>query len=101
MEFGKTSDNLINFIGSDYVKDLDRRRLLSSYVFYISSYTISWKTTLQLVMALSTMKVEYMAVTEAIKEALWLKGLFGEFSLHQGITAIHCDSQSAIHLIKN
>ena len=42
-----------------------------------------------------------MAVTEAIKEALWLKGLFGEFNLHQGVTVIHCYSQSAIHLTKD
>ena len=52
-------------------------------------------------MALSTTKAEYMAVTEAIKEALWLKGLFGEFNLHQGVTVIYYDSQSAIHLTKD
>ena len=42
-----------------------------------------------------------MVMTEAIKEALWLKNLFGELSLHQGVTTIYCDSQSTIHLTKN
>ncbi|KAL3499639.1 hypothetical protein ACH5RR_038732 [Cinchona calisaya] len=42
-----------------------------------------------------------MAVTEAIKEALWLRGLFGELSLHHGVTTVYCDSQSAIHLTKD
>ena len=51
-------------------------------------------------MALSTTKAEYIAVTEAIKKALWLRGLFGELSLHQEVTTIYCDSQSAIHLTK-
>lgn len=39
-----------------------------------------------------------MAVTEAIKEALWLKGLYAELSLHQCGITIFCNSQSAIHL---
>ena len=42
-----------------------------------------------------------MAMTETIKKALWLKSLFGELSLHQGVTTIYCDSQSAIHLTKD
>ena len=42
-----------------------------------------------------------MATIETIKEVLWLKGLFGELGLHQSVTIIYCDSQSAIHLIKN
>ena len=42
-----------------------------------------------------------MAVTEAIKEVLWLRGLYGELCLHQGVTIIYCDSQSAIHLTKD
>ncbi|KAF3649187.1 hypothetical protein FXO38_17797 [Capsicum annuum] len=65
---------------SDYVGDLDKRRSLTSYVFCIGGYAISWKATLQHVVALSTTEVEYNAVTEAIKETLWLKGLFVELS---------------------
>ncbi|KAF3668075.1 hypothetical protein FXO37_09705 [Capsicum annuum] len=44
---------------------------------------INWKVTLQHIVALSTTEAEYMAVTEPIKEALWLKGLFAELSPHQ------------------
>ena len=41
-----------------------------------------------------------MTITEAIKEAIWLKGLMGEISedLHDSI--IYCDSQSVIFLTK-
>ena len=41
-----------------------------------------------------------MAVTEAVKEAIWLRGLVEDLSLHQGVTTVFCDSQSAIHLTK-
>uniref|UniRef100_A0A2P2KFD6 Retrovirus-related Pol polyprotein from transposon TNT 1-94 n=1 Tax=Rhizophora mucronata TaxID=61149 RepID=A0A2P2KFD6_RHIMU len=42
-----------------------------------------------------------MVMTKVIKEVLWLKSLYNEFSLCQDIVTIHCSSQSAIQLIKN
>jgi len=101
LEFGRNSNILTGFVDSDYAGDLDKRRSLSGYVFCIGSCAVSWKATLQPVVALSTTEAEYMAITEAIKEALWLKGLFGELCLYQEITIVHCDSQSAIHLTKD
>lgn len=91
---------MVGFVDSDYAGDLDKRRLLTD-VFCIGGCAISWKATLQHLVALSTTEAEYMAVTEAIKENLWLKGLFAELSLHQGGIIIFCDSQSVIHLSKD
>ena len=51
--------------------------------------------------ALSTTEAEYIAVTEACKEMLWLKRFFKEVGLKQDKFVILCDSQSAIHLSKN
>jgi hypothetical protein len=51
--------------------------------------------------AMSTTEVEYMAATEAAKEALWLTGLVKELCIQQGRVSLHCDSQSAIYLAKN
>jgi hypothetical protein len=52
-------------------------------------------------MALSTTKAEYMAVTEAIKEAIWLYELLKDLGVGQKHLVVYCDSQSAIHLAKN
>lgn len=38
---------------------------------------------------------------EAVKEAIWLKGLVAELSSVQLESTLRVDSQSAIHLIKN
>lgn len=62
---------------------------------------ITWKATLQSVVALSTTEAEFTAVTEAIKEALWLKGFISELGIRQDKVVVHCDSQSAIHLSKH
>lgn len=51
--------------------------------------------------ALSTMEAEYISLTEATKEAVWLKELMNELGFKQGVVDIHCDSQSAIALAKN
>ncbi|XP_073117052.1 uncharacterized protein [Elaeis guineensis] len=49
------------------------------------------------IVALSTIEAEYIAVTEAI----WLRGLFCEFSLVHDVTIVHYDSQSTIHLTRD
>ena len=42
-----------------------------------------------------------MAATEAVKEAIWLRGLVEDLGLHQGVTMVFCNSQSVIHLTKH
>nr|GEW24200.1 retrovirus-related Pol polyprotein from transposon TNT 1-94 [Tanacetum cinerariifolium] len=51
--------------------------------------------------ALSTTKAEYMAMTKAVKEAIWLQGLLGKLGIKQKFVTMHSDSHSAIHLAKN
>ncbi|KAG8471605.1 hypothetical protein CXB51_036639 [Gossypium anomalum] len=80
LQFGRTEDGVIGYVDADFAGDLDRRRSLTGYVFTIGGCAISWKATLQTTVALSTTEAEYMAITEACKEAIWLKGLFSELN---------------------
>ena len=59
---------------ADYAGEVDDRRSTTGYVFTLSGGPICWKSTLQSIVAMSTTEAEYMAVAEAAKEALWLKG---------------------------
>ena len=52
-------------------------------------------------MALSTTEVEYVAPTEACKEAIWLIHLVGDLGLGDDTPILHSDSQSPIMLAKN
>ena len=61
-------------------------------MFIIIGCAISWKATLHTTIALSTIEAKYMAVTKACKEALWLKGLFGELTDQLQINTLFCDS---------
>jgi hypothetical protein len=44
---------------------------------------------------------EYVALTEAVKEIFWLKGLFQQFELKQNEYVVHYDNQGVIHFTKN
>ncbi|WRX24984.1 Integrase [Theobroma cacao] len=104
-EVGKQVEFEINALvtvrDDNFAGDLDSRRSQTGYVFTLSGSVISWKVVLQSTVALSTTEAEYMAVTEAVKEALWLKSLVSDLGFEQTQTVVFCDSQSAIHLTKN
>ena len=91
----------LGFVDSDYAGNLDKRRSLTGYVFMLCGNAISWKASLQSIVALSTTEAEYIAITEVVKEALWVKGLVNELGMVQDCISVMCDSQSAIHLSKN
>ena len=80
LHIGRSRDGVARYVNSDYAGDLNKRRSLTGYVFTIEGCAISWKANLQSTVVLSTTEAEYMAVIEACKEALWLKGFFGELS---------------------
>jgi hypothetical protein len=68
-------------VNLDYAGDLDKRRYSTGFAFTPLGYVISWKATLQSTIALSITEVEYMAVTKAMKESIWLRGLVNDLGL--------------------
>ena len=92
---------MIGYVDSDYAGDLDKRQSTTGYVFTFARGPISWNSTLQSTVALSTTEAEYMAITEAVKEAIWLQALLENLGLTQEHINLYCNSQSAIHLTKN
>uniref|UniRef100_A0A3Q7J8D3 Reverse transcriptase Ty1/copia-type domain-containing protein n=1 Tax=Solanum lycopersicum TaxID=4081 RepID=A0A3Q7J8D3_SOLLC len=72
---GDTQCLVTGYSDSDYAGDVDTRRSMTGYVFTLGGSVVSWKATLQPTVTLSTTEAEYMALTEAAKEGIWLKGL--------------------------
>ncbi|GJW51510.1 hypothetical protein Tco_0092861 [Tanacetum coccineum] len=99
--YGTDRYNLVDVTGlvdSDYAKDPDKGRSITGYAFLAQGCVVSSKATLQHVVALSTTEAEYMALTEAVKEAIWLRGLLEELGVELNNVAVNCDNQGAIHL---
>jgi len=71
-------------------------------VFNLGSGVISWCSKKQEVVALSTSEAEYIAVTTATCQAIWLRRLLSDLKQKQsGATEIFCDNRSAIAMTKN
>jgi hypothetical protein len=89
------------FVDVDWTGNLDHRRSTSGYVFNLFGGEINWMSKRHVVVALSTVEVEYMAATHASMEAVWLQRLCSSIGLVQQTVRLDCDSQSAILLAKN
>ena len=71
--YGNDTECLVaGYSDSDYAGDVDSRRSMTGYVFTLGGSVVSWKATLQHTVTLSTTEAEYMALTEAAKEGIWL-----------------------------
>nr|GEY30649.1 putative polyprotein [Tanacetum cinerariifolium] len=66
----------------DYAKDPDKGRSITGYTFLVQGCVVSWKATLQHVLALSTTEAEYIALTEARAIHLLWNHVFHERTKH-------------------
>ncbi|KAJ0844964.1 putative RNA-directed DNA polymerase [Helianthus annuus] len=89
------------YVDSDFAKDSDKGRSITGYVFKVLGGTVSWKASLQHVVALSTTEAEFMALVEAVKESIWLKGFIKEMGIDVHDVVVLCDNMGAIHLSKH
>ena len=85
-------NNIKGYCDADYGADLDKRRPITSYAFTVGGNLISWKSTLQHIVALFTTEAECMVLTKAVKEAIWLNGITTELGLKNNSVTVHCDS---------
>ena len=99
--FGGSNTTLQGYVDSDMAGDRDSNRSTTGYVFTVGGTAVSWISRLQRVVALSSAEAEYVALTEASKEMIWLQRFMEELGKKQESSRLYCDSQSAIHLAKN
>jgi hypothetical protein len=63
---------------------------------------VSWCSKKQSSVALSTVEAEYIALSVAVREALWLCKLLTDLFDHEmDPTTIHCDNHSCVKLSEN
>lgn len=74
---------------------------MTGYIFCVFGNVVSWKATLQTVVALSSIEAKYIALAEAVKEAIWLKGSVSAMMNGECKAQVHCDNLSALALSKN
>ena len=87
------------YTDSDWAQDPETRKSIGGYVFNVAGGSISWASKKQPTVALSTVKAEYMAASNATKEAIWLRVLLEDLGFKQiQATMIYGDNQGCIAL---
>ena len=73
------STQLIGYSDADYAGDLDDRHSTSGNIFPMCSGAVNWLSKKQLIVTLSTAEAEYVALSMATQEAVWLSKLLKDF----------------------
>lgn len=93
---------LTGYSDADWGGDVSTRRSTTGYVFQIQGNTVSWCSKRQACVSRSTTEAEYIALSIACQEAVWLRRLLSDIQMKQcGPSTIFEDNQSAIELSRN
>ena len=97
------NSQLFGFCDADWSSDVDDRRSTSGYCFFMNelSGAVSWACRKQQTVSLSTAEAEYMAVSAASQEVLFLEKLSREITGRCGKIVILEDNQACIAMAKN
>ena len=97
--YGEPDLKLEGFTDSSFESDRDDSKSVSGYVFTLNAGAICWKSSKQSTVADSVCEAEYIAASDAAKEAVWLKKFLGELGVTSsldGPVTLHCDNTGAI-----
>ena len=93
------SCSLTGYSDADWAGDLDTRRSTSGYVFQIEGSTVSWRSKKQTCVSKSTTEAEYVALSLAAQETVWLRRLLSDIWIDTENTIYHLRGQSRCNRI--
>ena len=100
--FYSDGSGVLGYCDADWAGDMDDRKSTSGYVFQIAGGPVSWRSKKQGTVALSTAEAEYVALSSAVQECVWMRRLLAELGNPSGgPTTILEDNQSSIAMARN
>ena len=102
IKYQKEQDGKLHgYSDSDFASDVDTRKSTSGYCFIYSGGCISWRSKKQTVVAQSTVEAEYVAISFAVREALWIRKIMVEIGKQDTTIFVGEDNQGALSLSKD
>ena len=101
--YDKSCPELKGYVDSDYAGCSDTSRSTTGWIFTLAGGPISWSSKRQQTVSLSSTEAEYMAATEAAKEAVWIKNFINDLDIGYTVGAVqlNIDNNSTIKVSKN
>ena len=96
-----TNVNFAGYSDSDWAGDIADRKSVGGYMFLINGKPITWSSKKQVSVSLLSCEAEYIGLTEAAKEVLFIQQVFNDINVHIGCPVIYCDNNSAVNLAKH
>jgi hypothetical protein len=101
-QYGNKDENLFHGYADAAFANADDEKSTTGYVFLAAGGSITWKSKKQSIIALSTTESEYIALSEAGREACWLRNLYEELRFPQKYaTIIKGDNEGSVILTCN
>ncbi|KAL8116714.1 hypothetical protein AgCh_023023 [Apium graveolens] len=89
----------LGYTDSDFQSDRDKRKSTSGYVFTLGGGAVIWRSVKQKCIADSTMEAEYVAASEAAKEAVWFRNFLLDLDVVLNLPMslmVYCDNTGAV-----
>ena len=96
---GEEELNVSGYTDASFQTDHDDYRSQSGFVFMLNGGAVSWKSSKQDTVADSTTEAEYIAASEAAKEAVWMRKFIAELGIMPSASRpldLYCDNSGAI-----
>jgi hypothetical protein len=97
------SDEIKVYVDADHATtDIEGRKSITSYLIYFNGGLITWKTSLQKTVSVSSTEAEYKAIYDAGKEVIWISNILEELNFPIKIPVVlYEDNSSAIRASEN
>ena len=98
--FGGEDELIVKgYTDASFQKDKDDSRSQSGFVFCLNGGAVSWKSSKQETVVDSMIEAEYIAASEAAKEAIWIRKFVSELGVIPSASSpvdFYCDNSGAI-----
>ncbi|XP_053996974.1 uncharacterized protein LOC128886291 [Hylaeus anthracinus] len=102
ISYQRKNESLVGYADADWRGCQHDRRSHTGYAFILGGEAISWESWKQKTVALSSTEAEYMSLSEATKEAIYLRKLLTDFGLEElPVIKLFGDNQSALRLAED
>ena len=98
----QVSNKLVRYADADWASEVSDRKSVSSFIFSAYGCPISWASRKQSTVAVSSSKAEYVSVSVATQEVIWIRGLLTDLNeALKGPTKIYENNRGCICMANN